>query len=96
MSKGRKTKEIEIINAIDYIKNSTIFGNPRYKWIIPLITKTLDNDSDDNDIDDLIDSFLSKKKIKSRQANSSKLAPQTEAEDEDEDSDVDIKKIKNY
>lgn len=89
----RENSKKEIINAIDCIKASTIFTNSRYEWIIPLITKVLDDDLCDDDIIDLVDSFSSKKKTKSEKINPSKSVPQTVADDED--SDVGIKKIKS-
>jgi len=95
MSSGKVTKEKEPINSIDYIKDSIIFTNPRYEWIIPLITKTLEDDLCDSNINDLVDSFLSKKKTKSDQASSSQSAPQVIIDNEDEDSNVSIKKIKS-
>ena len=91
----KENSKKEIIDAINYIKGSIIFANPRYEWIIPLITKTLDDDLCNSDINDLVDSFLTKKKTKSKQVSSSQPAPQIVTDDGGEDSDVGIKKIKS-
>lgn len=93
MTKEKKPNEQEVINAIDYIKGSSIFTNPRYEWITPLVIKTLEDDLCDADINDLVDSFLSKKKVKSEPVQPNQPESQTESDDEEED--VGIKKIKS-
>ncbi len=94
MSNKQKITEKKNIDAINYIRDSIIFTNPRYEWIIPLITKTLDDNLCDSDIDDLVDSFLSKKETKNKQVGLSQPTSQIVADD-DEDSDIGIKKIKS-
>lgn len=84
-------KKTTTVNAIDYIKNSTIFTNPRYKWIIPLTTKVLEDDLCDADIDELVDSFLPKKKSKTEKTQPTQPEPRLKSDDEGDD--VDIKKI---
>ena len=81
------------INAIDYIRGSNIFTNDRYLWITPLITKILNDDLCESDVDDLVNVILLKKKTKSQQTNSSQSTLQHTIEDEN--SSVNIKKIKS-
>ena len=94
MTELEKTQNRKVINAIDYIKNSTIFTNSRYKWITPLITKTLEDSLCDTDINDLVDSLLSRKKSKDKQAQQTQSEDQIES-DAEENEDVGIKIIKS-
>ncbi len=94
MTELEKTQKEKIINAIDYIKNSTIFTNSRYNWIIPLITKTLEDSLCDADIDDLVNSLLSRKKSKDKQTQQNQSEDQIESDGE-ENENVSIKKIKS-
>lgn len=95
MENKEKVNEQEVVNAIDYIKDSSIFTTPKYNWIIPLITKALDDDLSDADINDLVDSFLSKKKDKNLQAQPIQSESQAKSVNENEYTDVNIKKIKS-
>ena len=89
-----KPMEDKKTSAIDYINHSTIFTNSRYTWIIPLITKVLGDDLCDNDIDVMVDSFLSKKKIKSEPIGSGQPKSKLKIENVD-DSYIGIKKLKS-
>jgi hypothetical protein len=76
------------INAIDYIKNSTILSNVKYIWIKPLIINILEDNFSDVDIKKLINTLLSKKvkeseekKEKSNQEQKQKIKIPTEQQD---------------
>ncbi len=85
------------INAIDFIKNSTIFSNARYEWIKPLIINILEDNFVDSDVKKLINGLLSKKvqegkdkKEKTDQKGKPKIKTPT---DEQQDYELTIKKI---
>jgi hypothetical protein len=87
-------REQEIVDAIHYIKNSIIFTNSRYEWIIPLVIKTLENSLCDADIDDLVDSFFERKKSEGEDNQPSQPGPKAELENED-NKNVVIRKIES-
>ena len=41
-------------NAIDFIKSSNFFSEPKYSWVLPLINKVLTDELEDSDIDALL------------------------------------------
>jgi hypothetical protein len=70
----------ESINAIDYIKSSQIFSNGKYSWFTPLITKVLDGQLEEGDVDNLINSITTNSEKKEREQNSFGENPKNDEE----------------
>jgi energy-coupling factor transporter ATP-binding protein EcfA2 len=51
---NNKSEEIASDNAIDFIKSSVFYSDPKYDWLFPLINKVLTDELTDADIDNLL------------------------------------------
>jgi len=82
------------INAIDYIKNSTILSAAKYVWIKPLIINILEDNFSDVDIKKLINTPLSKKvKESEEEKEKSNQEQKIKTPTEQQENESTIKKI---
>jgi len=96
--RNRQKEEANSNNAINYIRNSLLFSNNRYQWIRLLIEKVLDDNLCNDDVDNLIDSLLPKRKIKRpqrEQVRKNKQTLQPVFSDGNMDTEIAVKKIKS-
>lgn len=95
MTKQNDEQNKEPVNAVDYVKDSSLFTSERYAWILPLVSKVLDDSLAENDVQNLVTGFLPKKETGDNELQQEEtednFVPE-EDEEEDED-DLVIKKI---
>ena len=84
----KQTKEL--VDAIDYIKSSSIFNTNRYSWITPLVSKVLDDSLVENDVKILITGLLPKKKKVDGETQSEEIENDFAFEDDDEENEDDL------
>jgi len=78
-----KEKELNIINAIDYINDSSLFFNTRFTWIKQLLTKVIKDSLNEGDVDYFVDIVLLKKKTKKKKDTICNEASKSEEESEE-------------
>jgi len=74
---GNLKKGKDFIDAITYIRNSTMYSHERYKWLRPLIDKVLSDDLRRNDIKDHLNNILL---IKQEKPNKKVIDAKTETQ----------------